>query len=340
MVSVIIPIFNSLEFLGPCVKSVLAQTYEFVEVILVDDGSTDGSASLAEQFADKDSRVAVLHQVNGGAGAARNAAIDIAKGQYMVFVDSDDLLLSRHIEEMVAAAKRYDADLVVTQFQMVPPLKFPLKLDEPKREPQVELLTRAEALELLFYQKKITTSPWAKLYKGALFNEMRYPQGVTQEDLGLTYRLMLKANRVALLDSYSYLYVQREESVTARPSIESRDAILEFASEAVSIIEEEVPHLTRAARTRLFMESVYIIGQTARVARVAEASKRAVGAMHANRITVLMNKSAPWRARLYSLAALFGSMGVVALYRINHFLMRWRSCATRPGRGTRRRTWS
>lgn len=313
VVSIVIPVYNIEDLVAPCVESVLAQTYGDLEILLVDDGSTDASGRLVDEFGGRDARVVVLHKPNGGLSEARNYGIDRATGDYILCVDGDDLITPTHVASLVDAVLQTSAEVAVSQFRRVDPMGHPSGFvgHEPAR---VSVLSREEALERLFYQQDVTTSAWGKLYSRALFNGIRYPVGEIHEDLPVTYRLLARAERVAVVHQASYLYVQRGGSITNQRQADRREAALGFAQEAVDFTVGQMPQLANAARCRLFMEGIYIIGQAESAARAMSLTPRLGEIIVSSRRQVVADRRAPRTQRFFGLVAFGGPRCIRAAF--------------------------
>lgn len=209
LVSVIVPVFNVEKYLENCVESIVKQSYLNIEVILVDDGSTDCSGAKCDELAEKDTRIKVIHKSNGGLSDARNRAIDEARGEYLYFVDSDDYISLDSIEYLLKKLKDSDSDIAIGGMLTTS------KLDENviKKETYTLFLNNKEAVRELFYGSYYTTSASAKLYKASLFNEIRYPYGKLNEDLFTTYKLLNRAEKVVCSDKTVYYYYHRPGSI-------------------------------------------------------------------------------------------------------------------------------
>ena len=210
-ISVIIPVFNSLKWLEKCVTSVLNQTYKNLEIILVDDGSTDGSEKLCDDYAKKDKRVVVVHQKNGGLSAARNTGLEKASGDFVAFADSDDYLETNMLEKLHSSLLEKEADIVICGFVME---------DESGKEyadtPALENKTfsSAEALELLTLPRQDRfVVAWNKLYKKELFKFTRFPVGKIHEDQWVAHKLFFTASKVATIQDELYHYVIHASSI-------------------------------------------------------------------------------------------------------------------------------
>lgn len=212
LISVIVPVYNVEEYLARCVDSVLAQTYSNLEVILVDDGAKDSSGRICDEFAQKDPRVRVVHKENGGLSSARNAGIDIARGEFLEFVDSDDWLEPDAVESMLRLAQSHQVELVVGGRWDVS-----AKTGNKKKGlcPKVqEVLSGEELVRRIFRWDNCDSSACDKLFARRLFREIRFPHGVVCEDVPIMYKIVLDAGRVALLDKPVYNYYHRSGSIS------------------------------------------------------------------------------------------------------------------------------
>lgn len=257
LVSVVIPIYNVELYLKKCILSVMVQTYTNIEIILVDDGSTDGSAKICASLADKDQRINVIHKQNGGLSDARNVGIDESLGKYLTFVDSDDYISSKMIEVLVNSILINECDIATCN--IVKYHEESQSISKTKQYNNSQVLQAVDALENMLYQKSITNSACAKLYKSTLFNNIRYPVGKTYEDLGTTYKLFSKANYVVLNSYCGYSYMQRKDSITRSKFSKNRMSGIEFAEEQLRFVEKNHPDIAKAAKDRLFTEARYTI---------------------------------------------------------------------------------
>ena len=219
-ISIIVPIYKVELYLQRCVDSLINQDDDNIEIILVDDGSPDGCPGICDEYQKKDQRIKVIHQVNGGLSAARNSGIDIATGDYLMFVDSDDFVEPNYCSYALNLAVKTDSDIVVfgyndvysdrTEVQTIP-------FSEERRYNREEAL-----IELI--GGKILSFAWNKIYKASLFNGIRYPEGRLYEDIGTTYKLFDKANAVFLASGVTYNYQKREDSILGK-KMKAKDAI-------------------------------------------------------------------------------------------------------------------
>ncbi len=208
-ISVIVPIYNVEAYLPRCVDSLLHQSFTDYEIILVDDGATDGSPALCDAYAAREERVRTIHKQNGGLSDARNAGIDAASGAYLAFVDSDDWVDDDFLKVLYENAVQNDADISVVNFHK----SFPER-DEPAPSAPEGLYTGEQAMTYLYADISIYVNiACNKLYKKELFETIRYPVGKLHEDGLTTYKLLFAAKRVYFSDRDLYSYFQRGDSI-------------------------------------------------------------------------------------------------------------------------------
>ena len=211
LISVIVPCYNVEQYLPKCVDSILNQTYKNLEIWLVDDGSPDKCGEICDEYAQKDTRIKVIHKNNGGLADARNVALDVMTGDYVVCVDSDDYISPKHIEGLYYLIEKYGADVSINNscnfFEGTMP--YPAK----KSNKDIVFDSGMKAVEAMFYQEMFDTCAWGKMYKAELFEGIRYPKGLLFEDLPTTYKLLLRAKKVVFNDEQSYYYLLRKDSI-------------------------------------------------------------------------------------------------------------------------------
>ncbi len=228
-VSVIVPVYNAVDHLDGCVRSILDQQHENLEIILIDDGSTDGSGALCDQLARSDSRIVVIHQDNGGIGAAQNAGLAAMTGELVTFCDNDDLMSPRLVSRLVEILRGTDSDMSCCRWENVgesvaqkalasriddEPGRV-LIIEDPARRYQLvfsKLLRKIRRAELSYFSE----ANWGKLYRSALFDDVRFPEGRYAQDVAVAMDLYLRMERVASCDDVLYFWVQHPASVSHR----------------------------------------------------------------------------------------------------------------------------
>ncbi len=212
LVSVIVPVYNVEAYLDQCIESILAQSHTNMEILVVDDGSTDSSGALCDRWAERDARISVIHQPNGGLSAARNTALDVMTGQLVTMVDSDDVLHPDFIATLLDAMSQHDADIAVGGYQPFYDngLAWPT---ESRRHAHARCYSQHEALQAILYQRGLTHSAWGRLYRAELFDGIRYPVGKYYEDFAIIYPLLKRCSTVVHIDTILYGYRQRDKSI-------------------------------------------------------------------------------------------------------------------------------
>ena len=211
LISVIIPVYKVEKYLDKCIRSVVNQTYTNLDIILIDDGSPDGCGEICDEWAEKDKRIRVIHQQNAGVSAARNAGLDIASGDYIAFVDSDDYIHTDFLQTLYSNITANDADMAICGYCEVDEQGQSF-VSEDKETIEERLLDNTSALEYLSIGKT-KNQVWDKLYKKALFAEVRFPIGKIHEDNFVTPRLLYACTRIHVTSRELYYYVQNPTSI-------------------------------------------------------------------------------------------------------------------------------
>lgn len=212
-ISIIIPVYRSEDYISDCIESVLASSFKDFEVILVDDGSDNKCPSLCDYYASIDSRVVVIHQENAGVSCARNVGIQIAKGKYLTFVDSDDIIDAQYLGRMYSSITTHDADMVIAQYE-----KFTEKLSNNPTslaDDYIIISGRDACLRRYMGDSKIFPAVWGKLYKRELFDYLRFPVEKIHEDQYVTSVALHICKKIIVLDRVLYYYRLRENSITS-----------------------------------------------------------------------------------------------------------------------------
>ncbi len=246
MVSVIIPVYNNAETIDRCVSSLLNQSCEDLQILLIDDGSTDGSAGKCDGFAARDARIAVLHQPNGGASCARNAGLRLADGEYVTFMDADDYVEPEHISSLIGLINKYRCDVAVCSYTV-------------EREGRPASNAHASLDERLYDHDSAVCEVLAggavggyccnKLYRRELLEGLSFDSEIQLlEDLSFNYRVLKGVNSMAFADNGTYHYVQHEVSATHNTFGESHRRMVETARSIRAELEGEGGDLAEAGR--------------------------------------------------------------------------------------------
>ena len=235
LISVIVPVYNVEEYLQECFEAISNQTYKNIEIILVDDGSTDGSGKLCDSIAENNERVKVIHKSNGGLSSARNTGISTALGELISFIDSDDFPRKNMIENLHKCMKENNADVVCCDFSSSETVE--------KCGNEVNVFTSEEAISRLLDDYGYKCYAWNKLYKKELFEKIRYPEGEFFEDIKTTFKIFKNAKIICYLHSDLYFYRTRQDSITNRVySVKNIDLInaIDYVKEnAVKTLDKE-----------------------------------------------------------------------------------------------------
>ena len=206
-ISVIIPCYNVRTYINQCLDSIVNQTFSDIEIIIVDDGATDGSGKIADDYAERDSRIRVIHKENGGLSSARNAGMNIASSPYLMFLDGDDYVDERFCEIPYRLITENNADIVCFEFERVPSGIKSGFTEKPRMFSNDEVL-------VLLSGWKISDSACNKIYRREMFDTIRFPEGYVYEDMGTAYRLFEAAERIYITDQVLYYYRDTPGSIS------------------------------------------------------------------------------------------------------------------------------
>ncbi len=246
LVSVIVPAYNVAPYLEQCLKSIVAQTYARLEVIVVDDGSTDASGTIAEEWAQRDPRVKVIHQPNAGLSAARNTALNVMQGAFVTFIDSDDFVAPQYVERLMQYASEADAVLCdwvnFADADAIP---------APSPGGEVRSYSAFQAVQHILYQRHgLTHSAWGRIYNARIFQQVRFPVGMLYEDLAVLMPIMQQVSRLVFVPDRLYFYRQRPGSILASFN-PRRTHVLDILEDMERRAPEQWPEHLPAIRSRL-----------------------------------------------------------------------------------------
>lgn len=234
LISVIVPVYNVENYLKNCLESIINQTYKNIEILLIDDGSTDNSGEICNQISNQDVRIKVYHKRNGGLSSARNYGLKKAIGKYITFIDSDDDIEIDYIEYLYYLIKKYKVDMSVCAYKVI----FGNKIINLGKNYLEKNLTKIECLSKLLCEKGITVSACAKLYKKSLFQGIKFPEGKLCEDNGTTYKLIDQCEFIAYGEKPKYNYYKRNNSImTSNFKINKLD-LIELSDEMCDYLEK------------------------------------------------------------------------------------------------------
>ena len=249
LISVVVPVYRVAAYLDHCVRSIVEQTYQNLQILLVDDGSTDGSGEICDRWASRDSRIRVFHKENAGAGAARNTALDAATGDLIAFVDSDDYLhpnLFSHLYNLLAAG----ADIAECEIGMTENDDLPM---DDGTGAEILVCDTQEALRLHIRDEVFRQTPPNKLYRRACVGDIRFPEGNLIDDEFFTYRVLGNARRLAHSSACMYAYRQQAGSAMHKPYSLRRLQGLDAKLQRLEYLRQGFPDLVPEAKTDLLM---------------------------------------------------------------------------------------
>lgn len=244
IISVIVPVYNIQNYIKRCVESIVNQTFTNLQIILVDDGSTDESGKICDEMAASDTRIEVFHKSNGGLSDARNFGLERARGKYIAFVDGDDYIDSDMYESLYKAIVTNAADIASCGYYEV----FDDKTYTMCCAKETVVLDRVKAYEALFSRGAILgCTNVNKLFRENVFDNIRYKVGIQSEDLELLYRILDKVKLVVCIDVAKYYYVHRENSITTSGFSKRRMDVIYTSEEMMQFIHMNYPNIMKQA---------------------------------------------------------------------------------------------
>lgn len=240
LISVIVPVYNVEEYLEKCINSIRNQTYNNLEIIIVNDGSTDSCADICKDLATRDHRIKLINQENKGLSCARNAGIDAAGGKYIGFVDSDDFISETMYENLYNSISRHQASIATCG-------RYIFKSDICEKKygwDKEQEFSNIMAFDNILKGNGMDVAAWDKLYKAELFDKIRFPEGEVHEDTAIIYRLLYESNLVVHTGTYEYYYRQRNGSITQSVfSVEKSVLVEKHLQDMQDFIKDKFPSL-------------------------------------------------------------------------------------------------
>jgi len=232
-ISIIVPVYKVEQYIHKCIDSILMQNFENFELILVDDGSPDICGEICDRYADKDKRIKVIHKENGGLSSARNAGLEIAKGDYIGFVDSDDWIEPDMYELLYGMCAEHRCDVAICSSQIHYSNKIVISSNHP-----FIIHDRNTAMKTMLEGKLYDEVVWTKLFKRNLLEDIKFPVGMSYEDTAFTYKVIHKCKKVCFIGEPKYHYIKRDNSMMDR-------AVKEVKIDSVLIYDEMCKFMER-----------------------------------------------------------------------------------------------
>ena len=266
LISVIVPVYRVEKYLDRCLQSITGQTYRNLEIILVDDGSPDGSGAICDAWAAKDSRIRVIHKENAGAGAARNTGLDLATGEIISMIDSDDYL-EVHMYEHLMSLMAEDVDIAECDICWTEAEDYPLD-DGSTAEKKVYALE--DAMRLHIRDEIFCQTPPNKLYRSSIIGDTRFPEGNLIDDEFFTYKLIGNSRKLARSSACMYAYRQQSGSAMHKAFSLRRLQGLEAKQQRLEYLEKRIPSLVYEAKFDLFFTAMFMMQACLRCLKGAE----------------------------------------------------------------------
>lgn len=257
LISVIVPVYNVENYVSQCIESIINQTYKKIEIILINDGSTDSSKEICVKYAQKDQRIKIVDKKNGGLSDARNAGIKCMTGDYLMFVDSDDWLEFNCIELLYKLLIKYNADLVIGGVR---------KIEDETGE--IIWTTKSGTISTIIFDKKQDAmkdmfqngcASWARLYKTKIHKDILFPVGEINEDEAIVLDVLDKCQKVVKTNEVIYNYRYRKQSITSTRWHIKKIAWYEHCKDNLKFVEERYPDLKKYAEARYISSLVWVL---------------------------------------------------------------------------------
>ena len=247
LITIIVPVYNVIQFLPACLESLKKQSYPKCEFILIDDGSTDGSGVMCDEFAKTDTRTKVIHQENLGLSGARNRGIREASGEFITFVDSDDIITADYVSYLFLLARKYQAKMSICGLEEKT-LKNKSVLYASEYPEKV--MSTEETLGRMLREEGFTVVAYAKLYHKSLWQGIEFPERALHEDLATTYKVIERSPSIAFGPDAKYVYVKRLTSISSSTFSIEKYNIITFTDTMCDDIEGKFPYLINTVNLR------------------------------------------------------------------------------------------
>lgn len=307
LVSIIVPVYNVEKYLQACLESLARQTYPALEIILIDDGSTDSSGKMCDEFAQKDPRFKVVHQANGGLSNARNHGIQLAQGEYLTFVDSDDTVTADYVTFLyeLLETKGFKSPMSICALNNV---YLATGVEKNDGNGLVTTLSGKKAIEMMCYHDLVDTCAYAKLAKKELYETVAFPEGKIFEDIATTYQLFMQCDSIECGFLPKYNYMLRSGSITTSGFNAKKLELLEMTDQMAQDVVARYPDLASAVKRRQVYARFSTLNQMLDVTDPDLVAKRnaIIKYLKANQAQVVSDPKTPKRDKLGYLMLKFG----------------------------------
>lgn len=313
LISIIVPAYNVEKYLNKCVDSILKQSFTDFELLLVDDGSTDKTPLLCDEYAQSDKRIKCFHKENGGLSDARNYGIEHISGEYVTFVDGDDYISEKYIGclfDMISLDS--EIEIAMVPGQMLRENDSPVS----DTNENVEIYSNTEAMKKMMLRQGITHTSWGKLFSAHLWSAIRFPVGQNYEDYATTYHIFQRAKKIAYSNNRLYYYIQHGASIMHQKCSLKTLSVLDVADEVTGYILQNCPECRMEAITlqnAVYLKNMQAILNTG-YNSYPEYQKRIITQNRENIKTILKSKNVSKNDKLKSILLLFNKVLFLKVY--------------------------
>ena len=317
LISVIVPVYNIEKYVGKAIETIIGQTYGDLEIILVDDGSTDKSGEICEHYAGKDDRIVVVHQENGGLSKARNTGTRIAKGDAIAYIDGDDYIHPCYFEILAKNLTEHNADISVCGMQVVSENEYEELTHSKDVENAAVEISAEEALEGMLSQKRFSLSSCAKLYKRKIAQSHYFPEQELFEDYYTVYRFFTEADAVTYTDAGLYYYLKRAGSITKKKYSHQMMDYIKHGEQVIDHVKQSGQQLMDAAISRLVWACFYIVTHIDDSSKYREDEEYCWNYIKKYRTKVIRDNSAVKKEKMLCALSMFGKKPLKLVYKMS-----------------------
>lgn len=260
-IGIIVPVYNAERYIRTCIESILNQTFQEFELILIDDGSTDASGKICDEYGAKSEKIKVIHSKHQGVSAIRNKGLKENRQEYVTFIDADDYIARRYLETLYRVMRKHKADLVISCGKTVNGYQEKEARNDSVSKSRMKscVVTKSEAYQYMLTDRQVITSVWGKLYHRDVFQSVRYPEGEIYEDMKVIDKIIENSRRIAYTSYTGYFYVQTPKSITrGNPSLEHL-ALLKNERQLREFIDWKYPEISNDAKKHYFWSCFYVL---------------------------------------------------------------------------------
>lgn len=312
LISIIVPVYNVGKYLEKCLESIKNQTYKNIEVILINDGSTDNSEEICNEYCKKYKEFVLYNKKNGGLSSARNYGLDRITGDYIVFIDSDDVISTDYITDLYNCIKNNNCDISMCGYK-----RFYEQIPNIQNSDNVEILSSKETLKKILYQENqeiFSVSSWNKMYKKEVFDNIRFPENRINEDVAVLKDVFNKCKNIGCIFNYNYYYRYNNQSITGKAfSPKKMDAI--FFTEKL-IENYKNTDLELAAINLFFRRNVEMISEIGKNKEYVKYKKDMIKNIKLYRKTILKDKNSKKSTKLAAIGSYLSIKIVVAVRKL------------------------